>query len=85
MSARSFLRLGSVKNVEHFLEHVRARGVTIPCDQEIVRGAESPLLVPLSRGRIRIGNRIAVQPMEGWDGTRDGNPSELTIRRWRRF
>ena len=23
--------------------------------------------------------------MEGWDGTRDGEPSELTRRRWRRF
>ena len=33
----------------------------------------------------RIGNRLAVHPMEGWDGTADGNPSENTIRRWRRF
>jgi 2,4-dienoyl-CoA reductase-like NADH-dependent reductase (Old Yellow Enzyme family) len=23
--------------------------------------------------------------MEGWDGTRDGQPSELTLRRWRNF
>src|SRR2546430_6791676 len=23
--------------------------------------------------------------MEGWDGTADGNPSEHTIRRWKRF
>jgi 2,4-dienoyl-CoA reductase-like NADH-dependent reductase (Old Yellow Enzyme family) len=23
--------------------------------------------------------------MEGWDGTTDGNPTELTIRRWKRF
>src|SRR5687767_9756323 len=23
--------------------------------------------------------------MEGWDGTREGEPSELTIRRWRNF
>jgi 2,4-dienoyl-CoA reductase-like NADH-dependent reductase (Old Yellow Enzyme family) len=23
--------------------------------------------------------------MEGWDGTADGNPSELTVRRWQRF
>jgi len=26
-----------------------------------------------------------VQPMEGWDGSADGNPSEHTIRRWQRF
>src|SRR5262249_45976847 len=29
--------------------------------------------------------RMAVQPMEGWDGTADGNPTESTLRRWRRF
>ena len=33
----------------------------------------------------RIGNRFAILPMEGWDGTRDGKPSDLTRRRWQRF
>src|SRR5262249_1328170 len=36
-------------------------------------------------GGVRVGNRFSVLPMEGWDGTRDGRPSELTIRRWKRF
>jgi 2,4-dienoyl-CoA reductase-like NADH-dependent reductase (Old Yellow Enzyme family) len=85
MSTRPILRLGSVKDVEHFAEHVRSLGLRIPCDGEIVRGAKSPLLAPLVCGEIRIGNRIAVQPMEGWDGTPDGKPGELTMRRWRRF
>ena len=31
------------------------------------------------------GNRLAVHPMEGCDGTADGKPGELTIRRWERF
>jgi 2,4-dienoyl-CoA reductase-like NADH-dependent reductase (Old Yellow Enzyme family) len=43
------------------------------------------LLSPIESNGIRIGNRIAVQPMEGWDGTGDGKPSELTVRRWQRF
>ena len=85
MSGRPILRLGSIKDVKQFLEHVQSLGLTIPCDTEIVRGAESPLLSPLVRRGIRIGNRIAVHPMEGWDGNADGNPSEHTIRRWRRF
>jgi len=85
MSTRPFLRLGSVKNVEGFLDYVRAHGLQIPCDKEVVGGPDSPLMVPLAREGIQIGNRIAVQPMEGWDGTKDGNPSELTIHRWRRF
>ena len=32
-----------------------------------------------------IGNRFCVHPMEGWDGTTQGAPSEDTLRRWRHF
>ena len=85
MSTRAILRLGSVKEVAQFREHLRALGLAIPCDNEILRGAHSPLCAPLARGEIKLGNRIAVNPMEGWDGTSDGNPTENTIRRWRRF
>lgn len=83
--SKPILRLGSLKEVKQFLEHVRSLGLSIPCDIETVHDATSPLLAPLVRGGIKIGNRIAVQPMEGWDGGEDGKPSELTIRRWRRF
>jgi len=45
-----------------------------------------PLTVPVPGGEARvIGNRLAVQPMEGCDGTPDGRPDELTYRRYRRF
>ncbi len=79
------LRIGSVKDVIRFQEHLKSLAVTIPCDPEIVRGPDSPLRLPIHRDKIKIGNRIAVQPMEGWDGTSEGNPSESTVRRWRRF
>jgi 2,4-dienoyl-CoA reductase-like NADH-dependent reductase (Old Yellow Enzyme family) len=85
MNSLPILRLGTVKEVERFQEHVRSLGLTIPCDNELLRGTDSPLRAPLSRGGIRFGNRIAVQPMEGWDGTSDGNPSEHTIQRWKKF
>ncbi len=85
MNGRTILRLGSLKEVARFQEHVRSLQLNIPCDSEIVRCAESPLRQPLLRAEIKIGNRIAVHPMEGWDGTADGNPSEHTIRRWKRF
>jgi NADPH2 dehydrogenase len=85
MSAGTILRLGSVKDVPRFQEHLRSLHLAIPCDQEIVPGAESPLRWPLVRGSFKIGNRIAVQPMEGWDGTPDGAPSQHTVRRWQRF
>jgi 2,4-dienoyl-CoA reductase-like NADH-dependent reductase (Old Yellow Enzyme family) len=36
-------------------------------------------------GTHTLSNRLAVHPMEGCDGNRDGTPGELTVRRWRRF
>jgi len=85
VTAPKILRLGSVKDVSQFAQHLRALHLQIPCDSEILRAADSPLFAPLARGEIKIGNRIAINPMEGWDGTADGNPTENTLRRWRRF
>ena len=85
MSTEAIVRLGGLKDIARFQAHVKALGLQIPCDAEILTGAESPLHAPLIRGPFKIGNRIAVQPMEGWDATPEGAPSENTIRRWRRF
>ena len=85
MDQRQILRLGSVRDVAHFKSHLDSSQIAIPCDDELVSGHESPLAQPWTGNGIKIGNRIAVQPMEGWDGTADGNPSEHTIRRWQRF
>src|SRR5258707_10057842 len=79
------LRLGTVRDVSRFRQHLRTLGLNIPCDSEVLSGAESPLLQPLSRGEIHLANRIAVHPMEGWDATPDGNISESMLRRWRRL
>ena len=45
----------------------------------------SCLLQPINIGGRRVGNRLAIQPMEGCDGELDGRPGELTFRRWKRF
>jgi NADPH2 dehydrogenase len=79
------VRLASLKDTKRFQEHVRSLNVSVPCDDQLFVGQNSPLRNPLVRGDIKISNRIAVQPMEGWDGTADGNPTEATIRRWKRF
>jgi NADPH2 dehydrogenase len=85
MSTGAILRLGSLKDVGRFQAHLQALDLQIPYDSEIVAGAQSPLRWPLERGLFKVGNRIAVQPMEGWDATPDGAPSENTVRRWQRF
>ena len=79
------MRLGTIKSVAAFRQHLQSLQLDIPCDAELTREEQSPLRLPLSKGVIRLGNRIAVHPMEGWDGLPDGNPSANTIRRWRRF
>lgn len=45
----------------------------------------SILSLPFLLGDKTIANRICYQPMEGCDGTPDGAPGELTIRRYLRF
>jgi len=85
MNAREIVRLGAVRDVGGFQEHLHSLGLTLPCDPEPLSRSESPLGQPLLREGLEVGNRIAIQPMEGWDGTADGNPTESTIRRWRRF
>ena len=58
----------------------RCRSTTSWC-----RPAESPLARPFEIDGVRVGNRFCILPMEGWDGTPDGEPSDLTRRRWRNF
>lgn len=63
-------------------------GVTIPLADDVdPRGVlASPTdVVDGSAGAIAIANRFAVLPMEGWDGTTDGRPTDLVRRRWTRF
>ncbi len=45
----------------------------------------SSLFRPIDVGGRRVGNRLAIQPMEGCDAELDGSPGELTFRRFRRF
>jgi len=40
---------------------------------------------PVQVADIDVGNAIAIHPMEGCDGTLDGSPGDLTIRRYQRF
>src|ERR1700733_1722025 len=84
MSAPTIRRLASIKDVSAFQDYLRTLNLNLPCDVK-VDSAESSLLDPIDRGGIKIGNRIAVNPMEGWDGTPDGNPSDNTVRPWHRF
>ncbi len=81
----AFRRVAQLKTADEFRAHLAALGIAIPFDEELSLGAESPLAQPYEIDGVSIGNRFAILPMEGWDGTRDGRPTELTRRRWQRF
>lgn len=69
------------------LDAFRARLAQIDssfCADDAVR-LDGPLAQPLGLFGQRLGNRFACHPMEGWDGDAAGRPTELTLRRWRRF
>src|SRR5262249_18539752 len=85
MSSTRFVHIGSLRSVDAFQAHLREHNIAIPCDRELLAGPESPLGRTLRSGPFHIGNRFGIQPMEGWDGTPDGRPSDLTFQRWRNF
>ena len=82
----TYRHVASLKTANAFRECLAKSGIALDFDVELQTGTDAPLAQPyrLPNGFV-IGNRFAVLPMEGWDGTTDGCPTELTFRRWRRF
>ena len=79
-------RVSTFRSAADLRAHCAALGVRIPCDDEVLAAPGSPLAQPIDAGSgLRIGNRFAIQPMEGWDGTGDGRPTDLVRQRWRNF
>ena len=81
----NYPRVASLKTVEQFRKRLRELKIELPVDEQILDGRSSPLGQPTRVGPFVVGNRFCIHPMEGWDATTDGRPSELTLRRWRRF
>ncbi len=68
------------RSLDDLLSDAEQRGVSVRVSEDA-----RPLLQPIKIGRLTAGNRMAVHPMEGCDGTLDGSPGELTFRRWEAF
>ncbi len=67
-------------SVEQLKSDIKRLGLEIPFSDEIGILKETITL----NGKT-IPNMIAIQPMEGCDGTASGSPDELTYRRYERF
>ena len=81
----AFRRIATLKSADDFAAYLASLGVDLPFDRELVTGADSPFARTYTADGFVIGNRFCILPMEGWDGTTDGRPTDLTIRRWRHF
>lgn len=85
MKFGDYPKAGSLDGVTGFRNYLKELGHDMPCDDIVGSGPSSPLGQPIEVDGMKIGNRLSIQPMEGWDCERDGRPSENTKRRWRRF
>ena len=80
-----FARISTLREAGSFRQHAVSLGLDVACDDEIMTAPDSPLARTCQVGDIQVGNRFAIQPMEGWDGTKQGMPTDLVRQRWRNF
>ena len=85
MSEARYVRVAALKTAALLRNHLESSGIDLGFDDALVPPGESPFAQPFVDGPVRVGNRFCVLPMEGWDGTTAGEPSDLTRRRWQRF
>jgi NADPH2 dehydrogenase len=85
VTAQHYPRIASLKTARALRAYLQQNSIALEFDDQRARPGESPLAQPMEVDGVRVGNRFCILPMEGWDGTREGQPSELTRRRWRHF
>jgi NADPH2 dehydrogenase len=85
VTPQAWPRIASFKTPDDFTRRLAELEMDLPFEAEVERAPVSPMARGAEVDGHPIGNRYCILPMEGWDGTLDGHPSELTIRRWRNF
>ena len=78
-------RVAQLRTPALFSRYLSERDIDLPFDETLETDAQAPLAQPCEVHGLTIGNRFCIHPMEGWDGTEDGKPTELVERRWSRF
>jgi NADPH2 dehydrogenase len=79
-----YKRIAQLKTADDFLAYAALIGADLPFDKSLKAPSPFSNSYKLNSGRT-LGNRFCILPMEGWDGTPDGRPSEYTKRRWHNF
>ena len=84
----TYRKVANLRTFETFNAYVASLGVRIPVDKLV--DPHGLLAAPVTirdsgAGELTAQNRFAALPMEGWDGTTDGRPTDLVRRRWERI
>ncbi len=89
MSAKykpKYTRIAQLKTASDLASYLNTYNIDLAFDETLLPPDESPFNRPirLKSGKI-IGNSLCILPMEGWDGTLEGKPSDFTRNRWLKF
>lgn len=85
MSRASFPQVRRLRTIGGLRARLEELGLALGVDDAVEPAPDGPLARPLEVDGLRIGNRFCILPMEGWDGTAEGRPTDLVRRRWQRF
>ncbi len=86
MAKQKITRVAQLKSAADFMNHQSVIATELPFKAHLSDPRQSSLArtFQLKSGQT-IGNRFCILPMEGWDATATGIPTELTRRRWHNF
>ncbi len=80
----SFKKIAKLTTPSQFSDYLRESKIVLPFTEQM--DSTKPYAEKYQTERCGlIGNRFCILPMEGWDGTPDGRPTELTKLRWKNF
>ena len=85
VKSMSWPRMSTLRTIEQFRGRLDELQLDLPVDEVVESGLQAPLAASLESRCGSIRNRWCILPMEGWDGTTEGRPTELTRRRWQNF
>jgi len=86
MSNKTIKRIATLNEATILKNYISDLDIQLSFDEKVFSGSESPLGQSYRmKNGFNIGNRFCILPMEGWDSTDDGKPTEHTHRRWKNF
>ncbi|WP_338876505.1 NADH:flavin oxidoreductase [Spirosoma sp. SC4-14] len=82
----AYPRMAQLKTAADLRTYLETNDIELPFDKTVLPPGETPFNRPIQlKSGKTIGNSLCILPMEGWDGTTDGRPTDFTRNRWKKF